>query len=86
MKGSNTTSLPVSKPKRDDMATANYEIVETDDAGNTTATYVESTSTQDGSSRVDLILPKESRSPWRKVLDVFLPAGYPQSVTNDYLE
>lgn len=68
------------------MAAANYEIVETDEAGHITATYVQSGATKDASSRVDVILPAQSKSPWQKVLDVFLPAGYPQSVTSDYLE
>jgi len=33
-----------------------------------------------------LQLPKETKSPWQRLLDVFLPAGYPHSVTDDYLE
>lgn len=68
------------------MATANYEIVETDEAGNITATYIQSGATKDGNARVDVISPKESKSTWQKALDVFLPAGYPYSVTSDYLE
>ena len=69
------------------MATSSLEIVETDDAGIVTATYVQSsTGVSTGASRVDVILPKESKSPWQKMLDIFLPAGYPHSVTSDYLE
>jgi hypothetical protein len=28
----------------------------------------------------------EEKIPWRSILNVFLPAGYPHSVTSDYLE
>lgn len=68
------------------MAATQYEIVETDEAGAVTATYVQSSSMGGGNSRVDVILPDQSKSPWQKVLDVFLPAGYPHSVTGDYLQ
>ncbi|KAF2035451.1 DUF647-domain-containing protein [Setomelanomma holmii] len=51
-----------------------YEIVERDEAGTTTKTYVIS-----GASRVDVITPKETKNYAQQVLDVFLPAGYPQS-------
>lgn len=30
--------------------------------------------------------PAERKSLWSQTLDVFLPAGYPHSVTHDYLE
>lgn len=33
-----------------------------------------------------LQLPKRTKSPCQRALDVFLPAGYPHSVTDDYLE
>lgn len=29
-------------------------------------------------------LPTIRKKPWRKVLDIFLPDGYPHSVTDDY--
>lgn len=35
---------------------------------------------------MDVILPERTKSYWQQLLDVFLPAGYPQSVTEDYLE
>ena len=31
-------------------------------------------------------LPDNPKTIWNKCLDVFLPAGYPQSVTDDYLK
>lgn len=66
------------------MMVEHHEIVEYDDAGNVTATYVQSTS--NGSSRIDVIKPEQIKTPWQRALDIFLPAGYPQSVTSDYLE
>ncbi|KAF2117712.1 vitamin B6 photo-protection and homoeostasis-domain-containing protein [Lophiotrema nucula] len=62
------------------------EIVERDEAGNIVASYVESRSEKrESSSRVDVILPKETKSYSQQLLDVFLPAGYPSSVTEDYI-
>ncbi|KAH7359993.1 vitamin B6 photo-protection and homoeostasis-domain-containing protein [Pyrenochaeta sp. MPI-SDFR-AT-0127] len=60
---------------------AKYEIVERDEAGIITTTYLAS-----GGSRLDVIRPKDSKSYAQHVLDVFLPAGYPQSVTEDYIQ
>ncbi|KAK7555707.1 vitamin B6 photo-protection and homoeostasis-domain-containing protein [Phyllosticta paracitricarpa] len=57
------------------------EVVEYDDAGNVITTYVES----GDNNRVDVILPEERKNIFQVILDVFLPAGYPQSVTEDYL-
>ncbi|KAK7532438.1 vitamin B6 photo-protection and homoeostasis-domain-containing protein [Phyllosticta citribraziliensis] len=57
------------------------EIIEYDDAGNVITTYVES----GDNNRVDVILPEERKNIFQVILDVFLPAGYPQSVTEDYL-
>ncbi|KAK5138337.1 hypothetical protein LTR08_003398 [Meristemomyces frigidus] len=68
------------------MAQKSFEITEHDDAGNITATYVSSSTDSKGVSRVDVILPDKTKSPWQRMLDVFLPAGYPHSVTDDYLE
>ncbi|GAB7361513.1 hypothetical protein MBLNU230_g1569t1 [Neophaeotheca triangularis] len=63
------------------------QIIEHDNAGNISATYIHSAvSTQHGQNRIDVVLPKETKSQWQKLLDVFLPAGYPHSVTDDYLE
>ncbi|KAF2491100.1 DUF647-domain-containing protein [Lophium mytilinum] len=78
----------------------NLSITERDDAGALLATYISSPSSQ--GSRVDIIVrphalypshvsnqpqhPQHPKSSWRTVLDVFLPAGYPSSVTEDYLE
>ncbi|KAK4496294.1 hypothetical protein PRZ48_012274 [Zasmidium cellare] len=61
-------------------------ITEFDEAGNVTATYVQSEGGTQGHSRVDVIPPSDSKSLWQKGLDVFLPVGYPHSVTHDYLE
>lgn len=68
--------------------TRKMEITEYDESGNLTTTYVESRVSQQqaGGSRVDVILPERTKSYWQQLLDVFLPAGYPQSVTEDYLE
>ncbi|KAK8158622.1 vitamin B6 photo-protection and homoeostasis-domain-containing protein [Phyllosticta citrichinensis] len=57
------------------------EVIEYDDAGNVITTYVES----GDNNRVDVILPEERKNIFQVILDVFLPAGYPQSVTEDYL-
>jgi hypothetical protein len=87
------------------------EIEERDDAGNLSATYVESASpspSKSSSRRVDVIvslpffglqpatyaecrcrciqLPKNTHGRWTRLINVFLPAGYPNSVTDDYLE
>ncbi|KAK2781885.1 hypothetical protein FQN52_001285 [Onygenales sp. PD_12] len=72
-------------------------IRETNKIGVSTATYIYSTSStsrrsegirggQDG--RVDIIPPsqKESASYMTSLLNVFLPVGYPHSVSDDYLE
>lgn len=66
------------------------QLIEEDDAGNVTAIY------DDGSSsggsdlsemRADIIVSKkEGKSRWHDLASVFLPAGYPHSVTDDYLE
>ncbi|CAI6338579.1 unnamed protein product [Periconia digitata] len=61
------------------------ELVERDDAGNVTSTYIESTSSE-SKSRVDIVLPAESKGRVQRLMDVFLPAGYPQSVTEDYIQ
>ncbi|OJD31000.1 uncharacterized protein BKCO1_5300097 [Diplodia corticola] len=55
------------------------ELAEYDEAGNVTATYIET------GPRIDVIPPEQRKSPLLRLLDVFLPAGYPQSVTEDYL-
>lgn len=31
-------------------------------------------------------LPENPKNSWQRLLDVFLPAGYPHSVTEDYFE
>ncbi|CAG7969403.1 unnamed protein product [Penicillium nalgiovense] len=69
---------------------------ETDEAGNPTATYVysgdvASSITSKTSGRVDVISSSSSTSSWSakplfsSLGDVFLPSGYPQSVSDDYL-
>ncbi|KAK5114972.1 hypothetical protein LTR85_010010 [Meristemomyces frigidus] len=68
------------------MADKRFEITEHDDAGNITATYVSSPTNTKGTSRVDIILPEKIKSPWQRLLDVFLPAGFPHSVTDDYVQ
>jgi hypothetical protein len=68
------------------MAAERREIIETDDSGNITATYVQTAWSKASLGRVDVIYPQETKAVWQRVLDVFLPAGYPHSVTSDYLE
>ncbi|KAJ6137723.1 hypothetical protein N7471_004209 [Penicillium samsonianum] len=70
---------------------------ETDEAGNPTATYIYSgdvasiTSSKTPAGRVDVISSSSSTSSWSakplvsSLSDVFLPSGYPQSVSDDYL-
>ncbi len=79
------------------------EIEEVDQANNLIATYIKSTSTENG-LRLDVIviipsfvfiftsgpdakkIQKSSTSFGRNILNAFLPAGYPHSVTEDYLQ
>ncbi|KAJ5615486.1 hypothetical protein N7537_000600 [Penicillium hordei] len=71
---------------------------ETDEAGNPTATYIYSgdvaspiTASKTPAGRVDVISSSSSTSSWSikplfsSLGDVFLPSGYPHSVSNDYL-
>ncbi|KAF9877408.1 duf647 domain-containing protein [Colletotrichum karsti] len=62
---------------------ANLAIAEYDKAGNLKAKFIQSAPGA-GPSRVDILLPTIRKKPWRKVLDIFLPDGYPNSVTDDY--
>lgn len=68
------------------MAAYQCEAVETDEAGNVTATYVQTVGSNESLGRVDVIQPKDTKALWQKTLDIFLPSGYPHSVTDDYLE
>ena len=68
------------------MAAQRCEVVETDEAGNVTATYVQTDGSKESLSRVDVIQPQDTKVLWQKTLDIFLPSGYPHSVTDDYLE
>lgn len=68
------------------MAAQQFEVVETDEAGNVTATYVQTAGSKESLSRVDVIQLKDTKVLWQKTLDIFLPSGYPHSVTDDYLE
>ncbi|CZT10646.1 related to DUF647 domain protein [Rhynchosporium agropyri] len=61
------------------------EIVEIDQASNVVATYIKSASGEKG-ERIDIVIPKNTNSYAKIVLNAFLPAGYPHSVTSDYLE
>ncbi|ORY63315.1 vitamin B6 photo-protection and homoeostasis-domain-containing protein [Pseudomassariella vexata] len=66
------------------------EIAECDKAGNLKATYIEShpssssSATTPSNSRIDVFFPTAGKSLWQKLLVIFLPDGYPQSVTDDY--
>ncbi|KAA6410511.1 MAG: hypothetical protein FRX48_05933 [Lasallia pustulata] len=62
-------------------------IDERDESGTLVARYVSSKSGKDESgSRIDIINTNKRASIWQRGLNVFLPAGYPHSVTKDYLE
>ncbi|KAF1960196.1 DUF647-domain-containing protein [Byssothecium circinans] len=63
----------------------NVQLIERDDAGNITSTFIESASS-DRTARIDTVLPAVSKSYTQQILDIFLPAGYPQSVTDDYIQ
>ncbi|KAL2041213.1 hypothetical protein N7G274_006158 [Stereocaulon virgatum] len=56
-------------------------IVETDEAGHVTATYICS----DRGRRIDLLKPERKIGLWTQILSIFLPTGYPSSVTDDYM-
>ncbi|KAF7571437.1 hypothetical protein PtrM4_089370 [Pyrenophora tritici-repentis] len=67
-----------------------YEIIEKDEAGNVTATYVRDDAVGKkgagaGGERVDVIVPQASKNYAHQLLDVFLPTGFPASVTDDYI-
>ncbi|RFU36183.1 hypothetical protein B7463_g172, partial [Scytalidium lignicola] len=75
------------------------EIHEKDQAGNIVATYISSGTRHSSKNkkkrvfdsdtlqnRIDVIVPKNTNSYAKSLLDAFLPAGYPHSVTKDYLE
>ncbi|TVY73460.1 RUS1 family protein-like protein [Lachnellula suecica] len=68
-------------------ASRQLEIEEIDESKNVVATYIASGLDNGGkSSRIDVVIPKNTNSYPRSVLNAFLPAGYPHSVTSDYLE
>ncbi|KAK7452991.1 hypothetical protein CaCOL14_005161 [Colletotrichum acutatum] len=60
-------------------------LAEYDKAGALKTKYIESAPTA-GSSKVDLTLPPRRKKPWQELLEIFLPDGYPHSVTDDYAE
>ncbi|KAL5380295.1 hypothetical protein DPSP01_007870 [Paraphaeosphaeria sporulosa] len=61
------------------------ELSERDDAGHLTVTFIE-TAAGKGGSRVDAVRPRESKTYAQQLLEVFLPAGYPHTVTEDYIQ
>ncbi|KAL8787590.1 MAG: hypothetical protein Q9213_002152 [Squamulea squamosa] len=66
----------------------NINIEERDEVGNLTATYVGSSSKDEKGrerGRLDVVYPEKPGSLWTRLLTVFLPAGYPHSVTEDYM-
>ncbi|THY63637.1 DUF647-domain-containing protein [Aureobasidium pullulans] len=67
------------------MSGSTLELTETDEAGNVTATYTQTSTVKRNVTRIDRIIPENSQKPLKALLDVFLPAGYPESVTEDYL-
>ncbi|KAE9968361.1 hypothetical protein EG328_007633 [Venturia inaequalis] len=75
-----TTTTLVTRVK----LTADLQVAEYDKAGVLKATYVESTAVKRGPKRVDVIRPKSEKGLTRKLIDVFLPDGYPHCVSDDY--
>ncbi|TID19693.1 DUF647 domain-containing protein [Venturia nashicola] len=63
---------------------ADLEIAEYDKAGVLKATYVESTGVKKGPRRVDVVRPKDEKGLTRRLVDIFLPDGYPHCVSDDY--
>jgi len=68
------------------MSEKKIEIVERDEAGNIATIYVQSTSANGDLIRVDVVLPEKTKTVGQRLLEVFLPAGYPHSVTSDYTQ
>ncbi|KAK1993577.1 DUF647-domain-containing protein [Colletotrichum falcatum] len=62
---------------------AGLAITEYDKAGNLKARYVESAPAA-GHPRVDVLLPVRRKKLWLRLLEIFLPDGYPHSVSDDY--
>ncbi|KAG9725813.1 DUF647-domain-containing protein, partial [Aureobasidium melanogenum] len=60
-------------------------LTETDEAGNVVATYHQTSTDERNATRIDRIVPEGSQKSLKTLLDVFLPSGYPNSVTEDYL-
>jgi hypothetical protein len=60
------------------------ELHETDEVGRPTATYIISTSTNNSLSRVDTIPAVDKLPVTQRLLGVFLPNGYPHTVSSDY--
>ncbi|KAK1598956.1 vitamin B6 photo-protection and homoeostasis-domain-containing protein [Colletotrichum navitas] len=58
-------------------------VAEYDKAGNLKAKYVESIPIT-GHPRVDVLLPVRRKKIWLQLLEIFLPDGYPHSVSDDY--
>ncbi|TIA06549.1 DUF647-domain-containing protein [Aureobasidium pullulans] len=67
------------------MSGSTLELTETDEAGNVIATYIQTSTVKRDVTRIDRIIPENSQKSLKALLDVFLPAGYPESVTEDYL-
>ncbi|KAH0207854.1 DUF647-domain-containing protein, partial [Aureobasidium melanogenum] len=60
-------------------------LTETDEAGNVVATYYQTSTDERNATRIDRIVPEGSQKSLKTLLDIFLPSGYPNSVTEDYL-
>ncbi|KAG9569588.1 DUF647-domain-containing protein, partial [Aureobasidium melanogenum] len=60
-------------------------LTETDEAGNVVATYHQTSTDERNATRIDRIVPEGSQKSLKTLLDIFLPSGYPNSVTEDYL-
>lgn len=66
-----------------------FEVTERDSTGELVATYISSAPcgarVGEGKRRVDVVRPERKGNVWAWVLGVFLPVGYPHSVTEDYM-
>nr|POE52067.1 hypothetical protein CFP56_52448 [Quercus suber] len=65
------------------MADRRITITERDESGAVATTFIASGKDM---RRIDIIRPRNTKSLWQMGFDVFLPAGFPHSVTDDYVE
>ena len=60
------------------------EILETDEVGRSLATYVLTLETDKNVRRIDVVPASSNARPGQRLLSLFLPSGYPHTVSHDY--